>query len=224
VDLRERVVAAFDVGDMTDEEVAALFKVGEATVHRWKRLKRETGSVVPTPPRGGKPPRTAAPATEHHELVRAIMTEEPDLTIPESALGVPVSPSAMGRTLRKSASREKESLSATEQSELRIQELRRFLELAKTPDPRRLVFVDEAGSHTGMTRDYARAPRRERAHGHVPRNRGDHARCARRPRRAGDDDHQGRERRRVFETFLVRVLLPKLRHGDIVVLDNVGAH
>ncbi len=38
VDLRERVVAAFDVRDMTDEEVATLFKVGEATVHRWKRL------------------------------------------------------------------------------------------------------------------------------------------------------------------------------------------
>jgi len=28
----------------------------------------------------------------------------------------------------------------------------------------------------------------------------------------------------VFEAFLERVLLRKLRHGDIVVLDNVGAH
>jgi hypothetical protein len=28
----------------------------------------------------------------------------------------------------------------------------------------------------------------------------------------------------VFETFLVRVLARKLRPGDIVVLDNVGAH
>lgn len=56
MDLRERVVAAFHVGDMSDEEVAALFKVGEATVHRWKRLKRETGSVVPRAPRGGGMP------------------------------------------------------------------------------------------------------------------------------------------------------------------------
>jgi hypothetical protein len=37
----------------------------------------------------------------------------------------------------------------------------------------RLVFIDEAGSHIGMTRDYARAPCGERAHGTVPRNRGD---------------------------------------------------
>jgi transposase len=32
VDLRERVVAAFDRTGMTEEQVAALFKVGEATV------------------------------------------------------------------------------------------------------------------------------------------------------------------------------------------------
>jgi transposase len=38
------VVGAFDAGDKTDEEVAELFQVGEATVHRWKRLERETGS------------------------------------------------------------------------------------------------------------------------------------------------------------------------------------
>ena len=43
VDLRERVIAAFDLGGMTDEDAAELFRIGEATVHRWKRLKRETG-------------------------------------------------------------------------------------------------------------------------------------------------------------------------------------
>ena len=34
----------------------------------------------------------------------------------------------------------------------------------------RLVFVDETGTHTRMTPLYARAPRGERAYGHVPRN------------------------------------------------------
>ena len=105
VDLRERVVAAFDAGDMTDEEVAVLFQVGEATVHRWKRRKRETGAVVPKPPRGGGMPPRVAP--EQYDLVRAIVSEEPDLTIPEAAwefhrrTGRSVSPSAMGRILRK---------------------------------------------------------------------------------------------------------------------------
>jgi hypothetical protein len=39
VDLRERVVAAFDRAGMTDQEAAALFKIGEATVRRWKRFE-----------------------------------------------------------------------------------------------------------------------------------------------------------------------------------------
>ncbi len=53
VDLRERVISTFDAGDMTDEQVAAFFRIGEATVHRWKRLKRETGSVKRRPGGGG---------------------------------------------------------------------------------------------------------------------------------------------------------------------------
>ncbi len=67
----------------------------------------------------------------------------------------------------------KKTLTAVEQSEPRILELRRtFIELAKELDPRRLVFIDEAASHIAMTREYARSPRGERAHGSVPRNAG----------------------------------------------------
>ena len=104
MDLRERVVAAFDAGELTDEEVAELFKVGEATVHRWKRLKRETGSLEHKPFGGGMPPRVAA---KDLDLVREIVREEPDLTVQEVAsdfhrrTGRSVSRLAMGRTLLK---------------------------------------------------------------------------------------------------------------------------
>jgi transposase len=119
-------------------------------------------------------------------------------------------------------------LRAIEQLDPRIQELRRrFLEIAKSLDPMHLVFIDEAGSHIGMTRDYARAPCGERALGTVPRNRGDVTTMI------GALDIrgvrammtvEGATDAEVFETFLERVLLRKLRPGDIVVLDNVGAH
>ena len=39
-------------------------------------------------------------------------------------------------------------------------------------DSARVVFVDECGTHTSMTRRKARAPRGSRARGAVPRNRG----------------------------------------------------
>ena len=105
VDLRERVVAAFDLVRMTDEDVARMFQIGEATVHRWKRLKRETGSLVPRRPRGGGMPPRVTP--DHHEVVRAIVDESPDLTVFEIAAefhrrtGRSASRSAMARTLQK---------------------------------------------------------------------------------------------------------------------------
>ncbi len=91
----------------------------------------------------------------------------------------------------------------------------------------RLVFIDEAASHISMTREYARAPRGERAHGSVPRNAGTVTTMI------GALDLwgvrammtiEGATDAEVFETFVERVLAKKLRHGDIVVLDNVGAH
>jgi transposase len=89
------------------------------------------------------------------------------------------------------------------------------------------VFLDEAGSHIGMTRDYARAPRGERALGSVPRNRGEVTTMIGaldvRGVRAMMTVEGGTDAE-VFEAFLERVLVRKLRPGDIVVLDNVGAH
>lgn len=78
-----------------------------------------------------------------------------------------------------------------------------------------------------MTREYARAPRGERAHGAIPRNVGtvttmigaldvSGVRAMMTVEGATDGE--------VFETFIERVLLRKLKPGDIVVLDNVGAH
>ena len=122
----------------------------------------------------------------------------------------------------------KKTLAAVEQSEPRIQALRRkFIELAKTLDRRRLVFIDEAGSNIAMTREYARAPRGERAHDTVPRNAGTVTTMI------GALDVkgvrammtiEGASDAEVFETFLERVFLRKLKPGDVVVLDNVGAH
>ncbi len=105
VDLREKVVAAFNLDDVTDEEVAEQFQLGEATVHRWKRLKRETGSLVPRKPKGGGMPPRVRP--EEFDLVRQIVRDQPDITIREAAwefhrrTNRPCSPSAMGRVLLK---------------------------------------------------------------------------------------------------------------------------
>jgi hypothetical protein len=137
----------------------------------------------------------------------------------------------MARTTsyRSGGTRAKEkSLTAVEQGEPRIQALRRkFIELAKSLDPHRLVFIDEAGSNIAMTREYARAPRGERVHGAVPRNAGTVTTMIGALDMKGVRAMmtiEGATDAEVFETCLERLLLRKLKPGDIVVLDNVGAH
>jgi DDE superfamily endonuclease len=94
-------------------------------------------------------------------------------------------------------------------------------------DPARLVFVDECGTHTSMTRRRARAVRGERARGSVPRNRGPVTTLLAGVSLAGMRPAmtvEGGTDTAVFATYLEHVLLPGLAPGTVVVVDNVGAH
>jgi transposase len=54
IELRIRVVEAYESGEGSYPEIAGRFSLGEATVKRWVWLMRETGSVVPSPKGGGQ--------------------------------------------------------------------------------------------------------------------------------------------------------------------------
>lgn len=55
IELRVRVVQAYEAGQGSYPEIAALFAVGEASVKRWVWLKRRRGDVMPTRKAGGTP-------------------------------------------------------------------------------------------------------------------------------------------------------------------------
>ena len=89
------------------------------------------------------------------------------------------------------------------------------------------VFVDESGVKTNLTRLYGRAPRGQRAHGHVPHGHwqvltvigaltADGVLASMTVAAATDAD--------VFRAYLAEVLCPALRPGQVVVLDNLSAH
>jgi transposase len=89
------------------------------------------------------------------------------------------------------------------------------------------VFVDECGTHTSMTRRYARAPKGELAYGRVPRNRGKNTTLLASMSSSGMDRAmtvEGATTKVVFETYIERVLALSLSAGQVVVLDNLGAH
>jgi transposase len=104
IDLRESAVTAYEAGDLTERELANLYGVGEATLRRWRRRKRETGSVAPAA-RGGGPSLRVRP--EDEPMVRAIVDEESDRNIEEIAVifvqrtSRGCSYATMGRALRR---------------------------------------------------------------------------------------------------------------------------
>jgi transposase len=104
---------------------------------------------------------------------------------------------------------------------------RRWREEVGRLDPRRLVFVDECGTHTSMVRRYARAPKGERAYGSVPRNRGKNTTLVASLSLEGIGEAMAFEEattKAVFETYVERLLAPSLKPGRVVVMDNLGAH
>jgi transposase len=100
--------------------------------------------------------------------------------------------------------------------------------LASRFDARRLVFIDESGFHTSMTRLRARAPRGQRAYGKVPRNRGKNttliASITFEEAMAEAMTIEGATDAKAFEAYVEHFVAPTLKKGQVVVLDGLGAH
>jgi putative transposase len=77
-DLRTRVVRAVEEG-ATIPEIAERLGVSISSVVRFRRLHRETGSVIPAKFGGYKGYALAA----HEDLVRQLVAEQPDITLAE---------------------------------------------------------------------------------------------------------------------------------------------
>jgi transposase len=95
-------------------------------------------------------------------------------------------------------------------------------------DPGCLVFVDEMGTHTSLAPLHAYAPIGERAFFEIPRNRGKNTTLLKSLHQGGMGPSmavEGATTYRVFETSdWERLLTPALRPGQVVVMDNLGAH
>ena len=94
-------------------------------------------------------------------------------------------------------------------------------------DPERLVFIDETGASTKMARRYGRSPRGERCVAPVPHGHwktltlvaGLRANTIEAPMVL-----DGAMNGIAFVAWAEQQLAPKLRPGDIVIMDNLPAH
>lgn len=94
-------------------------------------------------------------------------------------------------------------------------------------DAKRLVFVDEMGSNVSLCPTYAWSRKGERAFGSAPRNWGKNVTLLSSITAEGVGPClavEGPTTREVFEAYLERILVPSLKPGRIIVLDNLSAH
>lgn len=94
-------------------------------------------------------------------------------------------------------------------------------------DPARLVFLDEAGAKTNMTRLRGRAPRGERLHAKAPHGHWKTTTMISSVRLDGSTacmTIEGATDTLVFRAYVRHFLCPSLRRGDVVVMDNLVPH
>jgi transposase len=80
LDLREKILRAYDEHRGSQRALAALFGVSRAFVENLLQRRRATGTIAPRPHAGGRQPSCDAAA---REMVVLVLREQPDATLDE---------------------------------------------------------------------------------------------------------------------------------------------
>ncbi len=94
-------------------------------------------------------------------------------------------------------------------------------------DPSRLVFIDETWAKTNMTRTHGRAPRGKRLIAKAPHGRWrtlTFLAALRRDRIEAPCVIDGPINGESFQAYVEQMLIPALKPGDVVIIDNLGSH
>ncbi|MFZ4664851.1 MAG: helix-turn-helix domain-containing protein [Prochlorotrichaceae cyanobacterium] len=103
LDLREKIVQAYEAGNTSIRQIAERFQVNKSTVQDLLNRKRTTGSIASTPATGGKQSQLIGQEQKFEEMVK----ENPDLTLNEycelweEKTGVRLSQSTLWRFFKK---------------------------------------------------------------------------------------------------------------------------
>ncbi|MCO7726451.1 IS630 family transposase [Brucella intermedia] len=228
-DLRIRVLKASATG-MSARQAAGRFGVGVSTAIRWIARAVE-GEPAPRPQGWKRPSLLDA----HEAFIVEMIDDRKDITLDEmvgrlsAERQVSISRSALGAWLRgRGWTFKKKSAHALEQDRPDVLKRRRaWFDEQLDLDPQKLIFIDETGLSTKMARLRGRAIRGERCRAGVPHGHWKTTTFTGALRLTGMTApfvYDGAMNGNVFLAYIEQVLLPTLRPGDIVVMDNLPAH
>lgn len=221
-DLREHILKAVDQG-IPREEVARVFGVSLASIKRYLKQRRETGSLAPKAI-PGRPPKKIGPLQKG---IRTQLEAHPDATLEEhcelweAETGIKVSISTMSRViLRLKWTWKKKTLEASERKE---EEREIWREQAKHLDTSKIRVIDETGSNIALMRLYGRAPKGKRAKGTIVRKRGKNVTTITDLSLQGLGEKfiiDGSANGDIFEAYIEHIFAPTLKSGQIVIMDK----
>ncbi|MCI0356814.1 MAG: IS630 family transposase [Acidobacteria bacterium] len=230
LDLRDRVVASVE-GGRSCRETARLFEVSVASVVKWSQRKRRTGSAAASPM--GWRNRPLRLAGERGWLLERVAAQ-PDLTLRAvqgelAARDVRVSLKAIWNFFRvERLTFKKKPLHAAEQDRPDVARRRaQWKRYQGRIDPKRLVFIDETWAKTNMTRLHGRCRCGDRLVAKVPHGRWrtlTFLAALRSDRIEAPCVIDGPINGRSFLAYVEQMLVPVLRRGDVVIMDNLGSH
>lgn len=227
--LRIRVIKAVVEDGLSRNEAARIFRVGIASAIRWVKALEETrrSAALAT---GGDRRSVLKP---HRAWLLELRRKENDLTldaIAERLLrthGVEPDKSMLSRFFAAEGISFKKTVRASEQDRPDVAERREAWQRAQKSLGGRLIFLDETWTTTAMTRRYARADVGARALGHAPNGHWKTTTFL-----AGLTCEgliapfvlDGPINAECFLAYVEQILVPVLREGDTVILDNLSSH
>ena len=229
-DLRRRVIAAVEAG-MSRHAAAARFGVSASSAVRWVAAWRATGQAVAKPQGGDCRSRRLK---AYGATILSAVEAQVDLTLVELAAlvqqrhGARFAPSSLWRFLARQGLSVKKTAHAAEQARPDVAAKRAaWREAQPALDPAKLVFIDETGASTKMARRYGRSKRGTRCVAAVPHGHWKTTTFVGVLRTSGmtapmvlDGPMNGP----AFLAYVRQVLVPTLRPGEQVILDNLAPH
>ena len=215
IDLRERVIAAIDSG-MQITEAAKVFKVCRSVIYDWQNLFKKTRSLAP---KSGYQKGHSHKITDWNQFKifaenHKYCTSSQMKVEWKKFTNIDVSESVMLRSLKK--------IGYTSKKKLLIMQKQ-----IKKIDPANIVYSDETGIDDNETLLTGWAPRGKRCHAQKKayrKSRYNITAALNLNVLLAPFLFEGYSNTVVYETYIKQVLIPALKPGMVVVIDNASFH
>ena len=227
IDLRGRVIEDVETG-ASRREAAERYGLSPSVVVIWVQRFEQTGSVAAKPSGG-----STSPLEKHAKFLLAQIANKPDLTLDEIVVAmrkrrIAGSRSAVWRFFARRNISFKKTLYAVEQKRADVARARRrWMRDQGMFDPARLVFIDETSTNTAMVRLRGRAPRGERLVDYAPHGAWKTVTFLGGLRQRGMTAPfviEGAMNGPMFLAYVKQCLVPTLKRGETVLMDNLPVH